>query len=59
MSMASLSAYLVFRVVLYLELASPLQVTHLPPVWDLLLPQAETPDRRDHRFTVSSERRAL
>ena len=23
-----------------LELVSPLQVTHLPPVWDLLLPLA-------------------
>ena len=36
---------------------SPLQVTHLAPVWDLLLPLAQTPDRRDHRlFSVSSKR---
>ena len=27
-----------------LELVSPLQVTHLTPVWDLLLPLAHTPD---------------
>ena len=32
---------------------SPLQVRHLPPVWDLLLPLAQTPDRRDHRLLVS------
>ena len=29
------------------------QVTHLPPVWDLLLPLAQTPDRQDHRLLVS------
>ena len=27
-------------VVFFLELVSPIQVTHLPPVWDLLLPLA-------------------
>ena len=32
---------------------SPRQVTHLPPVWDLLLPLAKTPDRRDQRLIVS------
>ena len=31
-----------------LELASPLQVTHLPPVCDLLLPLTSTPDRKDY-----------
>ena len=31
---------------------SSLQVTHLPPVWDLLLSLAQTPDRRDHRLLV-------
>ena len=36
-----------------LELVSPLQVTHLPPVWDLLVPLAYTPDRRDHWRLVS------
>ena len=35
-----------------LELVSP-QVKHLPPVWDLLLPLAQTPDRRDHGTLVS------
>ena len=32
---------------------SPRQVTHLPPVWDLLLPLASTPDRRDQWLIVS------
>ena len=32
---------------------SPQQVTHLPPVWDILLPLAYTPDRRDQRRLVS------
>ena len=33
------------------------QVTHLPPVWDILLPLAQVPDRRDRRlFSVSSDR---
>ena len=32
------------------EYVSPLQVTHLPPV---LLPLAQTPDRRDHRLLVT------
>ena len=31
---------LVFQSCPSLELVSPLQVTHLPPVWDLLLPLA-------------------
>ena len=35
------------------ELWSRRQVTHLPPVWDLLLPLAQTPDRRDQRLLVS------
>ena len=35
------------------EFVSPLQITHLPPVWDLLLPLAYTPDRRDHWLLVS------
>ena len=40
-----------------LELVSPLQVTHLPPVCDFLLPLAKTPDRRDPlAISVSSER---
>ena len=39
-----------------LDLVSPLQVTHLPSVWDLLLPLAKTPDRRDHRLLVSLPR---
>ena len=26
---------------------------NLPPVWDLLLPLAQTPDRRDQRFLLS------
>ena len=43
---------LVFQSCPSLELVSPLQVTHLPPVWDLLLPLA-SPDRRDHRLLVS------
>ena len=37
----------------FLELVSPVQITHLPPLWDLLLPLAYTPDRRDHRLLVS------
>ena len=32
---------------------SPRQVTHLPPVYDILLPLAYTPDRRDQRLLVS------
>ena len=39
-----------------LALVSPLKVTHLPLVWGLLLSMAYTPDRRDHRLLVSSER---
>jgi len=37
------------------EFVSPLQVTHLPPVWDLLLPlaYARREDRRDHQLLVS------
>ena len=35
------------------ELWSPRHVTHLPPVWDILLPLAYTPDRRDQRLLVS------
>ena len=34
----------------FLELLSPLQVTH---VWDIFLPLAQTPHRRDHRLLVS------
>ena len=32
---------------------SPQQVTHLPPAWDLLLPLAQTPDRRDQQLLLS------
>ena len=32
---------------------SPRQVIHLPPVWDILLPLAYTPGRRDQRLLVS------
>ena len=32
---------------------SPRQVTHLPPVWDLLLPLAYMPDRREQWLLVS------
>ena len=35
------------------ELWSPRQVTHLPPVWGLLLPLTKTPARRDQRIIVS------
>ena len=28
------------------ERRSPQQVTHLPPVWDIFLPLAKTPDSR-------------
>ena len=31
---------------------SPRQVTHLPPVWNILLPLAQTPDRRDQRLLL-------
>ena len=31
---------------------SPRQVTHVPPVWDILLPLAYTPDRRNQRLSV-------
>ena len=34
------------------KFVSPLQDTHLPLVWDLLLPLAYTPDRKDHRLLV-------
>ena len=36
----------------HIELWSPRQVTHVPPVWDILLPLAYTPDRRDQRILV-------
>ena len=40
MSVTRVLSSLVFQSCPSLELMSPLQVTHLPPVWDLLLPLA-------------------
>ena len=37
----------------------PRQDPHLHPVWDILLPLAQTPDRRAMAFSVSSERHKL
>ena len=42
----------VYRSCPCLEVISPLQVTHLPPMWDILLPLTKTPDRRDQRVLM-------
>ena len=39
-----------YRVDPSLDARSPRQVTHLPPAWDILLPLAESSDRRDQRL---------
>ena len=37
-------------VVFISELSNRRQATHLPAVWDILLPLADTPDRRDQQL---------